>query len=310
MAVEMLRMVIALSVISLCGGCGTNIPSQVEVWDRGNPQAVEEMQKQIKYSIYCELRDAVRSVRGGPKTVRYRDGKVVGGQNEISLPDTWGAQITMSFTVDETGKFNPGITSTYPIQDFAISLGANLSSQAMRIEKFETFYTVPELAYTYSDREVCKERPDFDLGRQSSSSPMTVLSELGIREWLPKAYNVSNFLRSSRAKDRVGSPLGASGFASDGFSYNIKFVIVAEGSVNPVWKLVRITTSESPALFIANRTKTHELLITIGPGDFGPVDGPSSSRAMVGLARGPAASNLALQIGSAVSNAIQSKADR
>ena len=74
-------------------------------------------------------------------------------------------------------------------------------------------------------------------------------------------------------------------------SYEVKFVIVSNGEVTPVWSLVRVTANNRLPLFRTGRTRTHDLIITIGP----QTDGAPT----------PAASNthLASQMGNAVSNA-------
>jgi hypothetical protein len=52
----------------------------------------------------------------------------------------------------------------------------------------------------------------------------------------------------------------------DGVGYEIKFVIISSGNVTPTWKLVKISgnTAASPLLNLS-RTRTHDLIITIGP---------------------------------------------
>ena len=85
----------------------------------------------------------------------------------------------------------------------------------------------------------------------------------------------------------TGSGGGGGSIKPDTVSYEIKFVIVSSGNVTPTWKLVRFSanTASSP-LFNVGRTRTHDLIITIGP----------NSNATDNV-------HLANQIGSAVSNA-------
>jgi hypothetical protein len=76
------------------------------------------------------------------------------------------------------------------------------------------------------------------------------------------------------------------GIKPDTVSYETKFIIVTSGNVTPTWKLVKLSanTSSSP-FFAAGRTRTHDLIITIGPNT------QATDNA-----------HLANQIGSAVSN--------
>ena len=59
---------------------------------------------------------------------------------------------------------------------------------------------------------------------------------------------------------------GASGFAQDLFSQEIKFIIVSSGNIQPTWKLIQVSanTGNTP-FFSTGRTRTHDLIITSGP---------------------------------------------
>jgi hypothetical protein len=72
----------------------------------------------------------------------------------------------------------------------------------------------------------------------------------------------------------------------DTISIEIKFVIVSNGNVTPTWKLVRVSANTGSApLFSVGRTRTHDVIITIGPNN-----------------QATANTHLASQIGNAVSN--------
>ena len=60
---------------------------------------------------------------------------------------------------------------------------------------------------------------------------------------------------------------GDSGTTSkpDIFSLEEKFIIVTSGNVTPSWKLVRVSANTNASLFAAGRTRTHDLVITVGP---------------------------------------------
>jgi hypothetical protein len=59
----------------------------------------------------------------------------------------------------------------------------------------------------------------------------------------------------------------------DVYSYDVKFVVVTSGGVNPVWKLVNINAGNGNLPLVnAGRTRTHELVLTFGPGTNQPTD--------------------------------------
>lgn len=96
-----------------------------------------------------------------------------------------------------------------------------------------------------------------------SSSPFILEGNLGIEDWLFGAIMTNLFLHSA------GLPKGAAGSGPkpDTVAYEVKFVIVSNGNVTPTWKLVNVSANTSGTFFFAGRTRTHDLIITIGPND-------------------------------------------
>jgi len=303
----------AAAITPALASCGTAIPQIPEIWDLiADTDATAHMEMQIKQSIFCELRKAIHIARKNYQTKYYYHGKLVSTAEDEPVPDDWSAQVTLTFTVEEQSKITPGATLIWPYKppltsdSFSLGFGAQVSSDATRIDKYETFYTVAELANNLSNHDNCSIPPTALLGPPSHSSPFVVLDDLGITKWLPAATEVSSYLRSSRsAPNGEGPPLGGS-FASDSFSYDVKFVIVSDGNVTPSWKLVKVSTSTS-TFFDTSRTRTHELLITIGPGTTSTVTNADGKKVKVTTGPSQAASNshLAQEIGSAVATSLR-----
>jgi hypothetical protein len=93
----------------------------------------------------------------------------------------------------------------------------------------------------------------------------------------------------------------------DVFSYDVKFLVVTSGTVTPTWKFVTLTAGPSGSTFVsANRTRTHELILTLGPADIQTV-GKKGKKIAVSIPSGPAQSvHLSSEIGQAVGAALQS----
>jgi hypothetical protein len=308
----------AISVVAIAlaeSGCGLSIPQIPEVWDlAADTDATQHMEKQIKQAIYCEVRDGAIAARAKYKISNDYQGHDVSTASDQPVPDSWGVQLTLTFTVDESSKLNPGASLIWPYKKpltsdtFTAGVGGQLSSDATRTDKYDSFYTLSDLTHVYSTSDVCHDPPKGILGPHSHSSPFVILSDLGIKEWLPEASIVSAYLRSSRQKPNgEGPPLGGS-FASDSFSYDVKFVIVSDANATPTWKLVRVATPSSPALIDTSRTRTHELLITIGPGTTTPIKdkhGNVIAHATIGPSLSASNSHLAQEIGNAVATALR-----
>jgi hypothetical protein len=292
--------------------CGLSVPQIPEIWDLvADSDATLHMEKQVKKAIFCELRDAIILAHRTIEVRNYYHGQLVSTVEDQPVPDTWGVQLTLTFTVDEASKLNPGATYIWPFkkpatsESFSVGIGGQLSSTATRTDKYGTFYTVGELGNVLSKNEICEVPPN--LGPPSHSSPFVVLSDLGIKEWLPAAVQVSSFLRSSRKNPSgEGPPLGSAGtMAADSFTYDVKFVIVSDANATPIWKLVRVTTPSSPALIDTNRTRTHELIITIAPPAMEKVQTAKGLVMRTVPSPSAASSHLAQEIGSAVATALR-----
>jgi hypothetical protein len=309
---------LALSLIT--AGCGTGVSQLPEIWDRADPFATGHMEMQIKAAIFCEMRRGALLARQLNSIDNNYNGKDVTAADDLPFPDNWGAQITLTLTADEKTTLTPTASFKTPLvpviahlqsisQSFALNAGGTLSSQNVRYDKFDFYYTASDLINNAAPSDICGTPPTTLLGPPSSSSPFVDGSQLGIADWLPGAIAVSIFQRSSRAaKNGEGPPLGTAGsFASDSATYDNKFVIVSSGNVTPSWNLVRIGTGTSP-FFDLNRTRTHELLITVGPGATEQKKDKATGKIVrknIGPSSSAVNSHFASQIGSAVAAAIR-----
>jgi hypothetical protein len=315
-----LDLAISPAVAIFLGGCGLGVSQLPEVWDRTDPYATAHMEVQIKRAIFCELR------RGALETRRLNSGQYSYGNTNVTsaadlpLPDSWGVQVTLTLTVDEKSNLTPSVSWKNPIapvsifsqnvsQSYTTTVGGQLSSENIRYDKYNFYYTARDLIDGAGPGDICGSPPTAILGRPSLSSPFVNASDLGISDWLPGAVFVTDFQRSSRAAATgEGAPLGSSGsFASDSITYDNKFVIISDVNAAPTWNLVRLGTGTS-ALLDLNRTRTHELLITIGPGSSTlQVDAKTGKKVLVNAGPSSAAvnSHLASEIGSAVASAIR-----
>jgi hypothetical protein len=328
------KLAAALISSGLCG-CGLTVPQVGEFWDRDYPgdptkgtrgtpmlTATAQIEYEIKQKVYCELRYAVQYV------------DPVGVQPHL-IPYGWGVQMQLSLEVDESIALTPGLSfpHLYPnvvkifgvsnsvttAQSFSLGLGGALSREALRTDKFNTYYSIQDLVQKQTG--VCqsdgKPDPKKDPFVESlhwtpaQSSPLLIESDLGIKNWLVGATFFDYALPSSSPQPQPspasigkfegkfegklegqlkgqatgtfegktsggGSPQagrgggggggGAGGFAQDSFSQELKFIIVSSGNIQPTWKLVQVSanTGNTP-FFSTGRTRTHDLLITIGP---------------------------------------------
>jgi hypothetical protein len=269
------RAKLAAGLVAFCtSGCGLATPEIGEIWD--GPQGTRQIEFEIKRRVYCDLkRGIINANREYSLGVEERPSGLI--IKKPFIPYDWGAQVSLSLQVDEAGALSPGLSLNRVLpnaitpfangnvttsQNFTFGLGGTLSSTATRIDKFDPFYTVEFLMNRETDDSPCLQKNDPFLQRgiyPAASSPL-ILSDLKIEEWLKDAMFTNSLLPSNKPG---GSPNSTT---PDTVSLETKFIIISSGNVTPTWKLVRVTanTGNSP-LFSLNRTRTHDLIITLGP---------------------------------------------
>jgi hypothetical protein len=220
-------------------------------------------------------------------------------------------------------------------QSYSFGLGGTLSSTATRIDKFDAYYSVAKLLEPFGPNSKCNSaKPENDafvrIGVTPAQSSPLIVSDLGLTDWLVGAmftnaqipsvaqvprpttpadlraerarlYNQGyssaevTLIMASKASPSAGSAGGATP-KPDTVSIEIKFIIVSSGNVTPTWHLVRVSANTGTApLFGVGRTRTHDLIITIGPPTLATADTHLASQ--IG-------SSVAAQIGSSVGSAL------
>ncbi len=90
-------------------------PQIAEPYDRIFDQnATLNMEKQIKRAIYCELKNAVRTVKGGPTARHFHYGEDQTTNVDVPLAIIGARKSRSAFTVDEKSAFAPGLLLKSP----------------------------------------------------------------------------------------------------------------------------------------------------------------------------------------------------
>lgn len=240
-------------------------PQLNEVWE--GRDITDNMTYRIKHKIVCEL---VRSLFDANRDVNRGKG------GPPFIPPSYSVQMTLTLSVQENAGLNPAVTfnKMFPNgsdsgltigQTFNLGLGANLSSTATRVDTAYTYFVVGRIA-TKRNVDSCEKESNDD----TQGSSLLLQSDLGIHDYIVNAFEAVDLLPSSPGGKEAQKP--------DVFSYDIKFAVVTNGSINPMWKLVRVSGGSSTPLLMAGRMRTHELLLTFGPT---APDGVSPSNASI-----------------------------
>jgi hypothetical protein len=281
-SVHVLPLIICIGL--LLTGCGTYVP---EIQEISSDQADGQLLVQaIVRSIHCEIKDAVTYVIAGDE----EDAKKMHRPPLADWLLGWGAQIQITLTIDEQSSLSPsGFYS--PMNIFSLFGGAAVSSEATRIETLNYYYTVKDLYYSRAcllPRDIADSHSvDHPLGS------LLIQSDLKLTEWLLSVVT-GNLTGDISITDTANKN------AKNGIAHEVTFRIITTGNITPTWKLVHATINPSPPLFVANRARTHDLLITFGPNETTTVAGQAMDS--LGPNTPAAGTFLASQIGLAIRN--------
>jgi hypothetical protein len=266
-----------------------------------------QIEFEIKKHVFCELGQAVKYVNSHFPVYSGPSPNNLKLLAKYPIPPEWIAQISLTLQVDESSAVSPGVTlnTTLPNvvrvfgpgagaassvtvgQSRTVGLGGTLSSTATRIDKFDPSYAISYLMLPDTPNSVCLDGNDpfTKIGwKPASSSPFILDGNLGIQDWLTGAVITNTLIPSElgpqgggnkgNKKDPVSgnqkdasASSGGGGQKPDTLTYEIKFIIVSNGNVTPTWKLVNVSANTSGTFFSTGRTRTHDLIITIGPND-------------------------------------------
>ncbi len=290
---------VTLAAVSL-GGCGTYVPDIQEFW--GSPQDASIKVNKIAGQVTCELHRAVQHVfydnathSGSYATYEPSPGHPTPKyQNLEDWFDKWVAQVNLKVNIIENTNLTPGVSlnsvlpgavTTFPgkpsvttPQSYSTGFGGTFTTTATRIDQLNMFFSVHELRSGKSALAMTCIPPP-------SNADLFVQSDLKIYDWLSAAL-------LPQYSDIID--YGANASSQNTIIHDIKFEIVSDGTVNPSWKLVRVSANTSPNLLALGRDRTQELIITFSP--------PSAPKSLAPAAQG---SLNAIETGSAVGQTIR-----
>jgi hypothetical protein len=236
-----------LSVIIpvLCSGCGFRTPEIQEFWANENDHQIAV--NAIVGQMSCEIGQALRSV------YYSRDNNM----GQLSFLPNWGVQVSLLLSVTEKSAVTPGVSVISPPPGaYLTNFGGTISGEADRIDTQQRLYPVTDFL---------KGGPRYDSGiidrpcisKVGEPGTLFVQTDSGFRD------DLFSFVKTLNTKT-ADEPLAGQAATVIGMSHNIKFDILTDASVNPTWKLVRVTTTSSP-LFDTRRDRSQQLIITLGP---------------------------------------------
>ncbi len=263
----------ALSLV-LLNGCGTVVPDTQDF--PGNAGDQQLLVQAVVQSVHCEVVNAISDLFEQSK--RYPSMRAFTDK----IKD-WGAQMVLSLKTEEKGTLNPTVVftpATPATAVFTLAGTATLSSDAIRTDKLYFYYKISDL----------RKRKHCPTGVQPAapvSSPL-IQNNLKFGDWLYDQL-------APVATNEISVPTSASGpLKQNVLYYEVSFEVVTTGGLTPAWKLTRAMVNPTGTLLAATRDRTHDLQITLGPGDSNGLTGQAAN------------AQLAADIGLSVTNGVKS----
>jgi hypothetical protein len=245
----------------MLGGCGTYVPDTQDF--PGNTGDQQLLVQAIVQSVHCEVENAISDF--------YRQARQYPAMQPMARAlDSWGLQMTLSLKTEEKGTLSPTVAWSPPSPAaalFTLGSSATLSSDATRTDKLYFYYKVKELKNRHCPTGVQPAAP--------VSSPL-IQNNLKFGDWL---YDVL----IPAGTNEITLPTSPSGpLKQNVIYYEVSFEVATTGSLTPSWKFTHVSVNPTGTLAAATRDRTHDLQITMGPGDDTGLKGPAQTAQLSG----------------------------
>jgi hypothetical protein len=233
---------IAFILLTGVGGCGLYVPEKFPFNSDKLSQGYFE--NTIVNNIKCELHKGVQD------TLSYYEKVDPSIRARIQWLRQWGALVQLKITADELSGLTPGVSfmRLYPnSQNISLGLAASGGAHATRVETISFTVSFNELLTQEHPIKTCAE----------DENGVLIQSDLKIAQFIFDKAFIATHPGSVAEFKTVGPPYTV-------LSDEITFVASFGGSVTPTWKFATIAADSSGTLLSATRTKTDDVIITLG----------------------------------------------
>jgi hypothetical protein len=168
----------------------------------------------------------------------------------------WGTSISLNLTWEQTSNVNPGAVYTTPIGGADVfSLGTGISGSAHSTRNEAITFTLENK--TLLREAMLTSHAQQGLDCSALEDGVTVSSDLKIDEFI---YDKASIAAGREARTR---PIEYPQFST--FQETLTFVVSVGGDITPSWKFVRLSVNPGGPFLAGSRTKTSQVIITLGP---------------------------------------------
>lgn len=228
-----------LVLSSALSACGTTLP--VMDYSHKSDEDFALFVRSIAQHVRCELRHAV-ATEYAPED-----------PNRKQLYD-WAAKIALTIRAYDKGNFNPNISWLNGPEILKTTVGVQTEANGTR-EMTMTYY----LPF----KELLTSRDSIDeAGKKIDCSKLNdevepIAGNLGIASSLQASLQAWDGFRTL-SENLEGGPF-------ETITHKVSFQVTGGMSATPTWTFTDVTVNPNPSILGATRTRTDELLITMGP---------------------------------------------
>ncbi|MDR6667091.1 hypothetical protein J2X71_003349 [Rhizobium sp. 1399] len=213
--------------------------------------------------------------------------------HDIPWLTNWGVTISLNLTWDEQSNMSPGLSYSDPIGAsslFSVGGGISGSAHATRAEAITLTWDNAVLL----QEAIATHKKDPDLDCSITEKGVTVESNLKIDEFI--------YDKASIAATPTSTTRGSKYAPFSTFQETLTFVVAFSGGVTPTWNLKKFTVNPDGAFLGATRTKTSNIIVTLGP-----IAAPATAAGMAELATQAQVQHEAALLGGNTASAILSQ---
>jgi hypothetical protein len=280
---------LAWLALALLAGCATHVPSMHGLGESEGKEIARE--GDLVAHVKCELTRAllrieVEEADNRAQAARSGLDPALLGYSAVWL-DAWAAKVNLKLQVDESATLAPSISitepwanhiSTFPAggpvstsRAFSLPLAISGVNKATRTETIGFVFGFADLKADAREgwriKAAAEKRPFSaeaeDAYRRAQAAAACPASDGSMMDGDLKIYE---FIRSKVQVSRVPGviPRGADRSPFDVFNYEVQFAVTRAGSASPGWKLYPIAINQAAPLLAGSRTRTDDMLLTLG----------------------------------------------
>ena len=258
-----IRVFLVIAIALATDACGLTVPENHpftdNTVDKAGHTAEGDYTTNIVAHVLCEI----------------SDGLVASQPLQLPWLNNWGTTVTQNITTEDQSGISPGITVIQPLRNFlrpfvdggnvtlaqstSQSIGASGSANALRTETLQYTYRNIDIL-THITKTACDKNGIFING------------DLKIKDFI---YDNATVAAGGTVAFAGGAGKPWERPIFNVFTEELTFVAALGGSFTPTWKLATIQANASSNLLVAERTRTNDVVITLGPLDpHQPKDAP------------------------------------